>query len=398
MLKATIQRIIMSASATMSSSEIQTLLGLQAKVGRPSQAICTVIANLRDLCELQTAGMGMNWRQGPSNGGSSGDGGISQRASGMGGHASSAVGGRPVFRTSGFGGGVGGNGAPNLPRITAQRSYGSLSSASGPASPSVTVGGAAQSPAPSTPGSGRYQSMFKNSSQHVEDKIVNNILLGKMNKFSGKTYKETRDFLYQILGSGEAEVSDMIRDFMLLVFKKAAQEETFRHHYAKLICELSQRYKVILEEMHTLQASYLEIFEDVEEVPEGGDEYKKFLEKNEEKQYRQGYSQFLAECVALEMLELTNLEKTFEHLSGLLLKYGNVEGKRTLMEEYAYCLEYMTKVLTTKSSPFFARARQALSRVCFPAIETLLAKPSEYVSLSPKARCILLNVKDNLSK
>lgn len=383
MLKATIARVIMSMSATISSSHIQGLLGYQDKVGKPPQQVCTVIANLRDLCDLQEAGIGMDWRRGTGEGG----GGSGQRSLGLGsGHG----GGRPVFRSAGFGTSSG----PSLPRITAQRSFGSLSATSGPGSPSV---GSMPPSTPSTPSSGRYQSMFKNSTQQVNDKIVNNILLGKMNKFSGKTYNETRDFLYQILGSGEPDLSNMVCEFMTLVFKKAATEETFRPLYAKLLCELSQRYKVILEEMQRLQANYLDIFEDVQEVPEGAVEYKKFLEKNEQKQYRQGYSQFLAECAALEILDLSNLEQTFEHLSGLMLKYAKVEDKRTLVEEYAYCLVFMSKVLAKKQSPFFIRARQALSRVCATAVDTLLKNASTYVSFSPRARCIMLDVKDNLS-
>lgn len=365
----------MSTAAVVSSSQFQSLLSLQGKVGRPSQQICATIANLKDLCELQTAEIGLDWRRGTSGAGAGAGGGHG----GHGGH-----GGRPVFR-----GGVGSSG---LPKITPQRSYGSLSSASGPGSPS-----AVQPSTPSTPGSGRYQSMFKNSTQQVEDKILNNIILSKLNKFSGKTYTEIRDFLYQILGSGEPDLADMIRHFMLLVFKKAAAEETFCPLYAQLLSEISQRYKVILEEMHRLQENYLEIFEDVEEPPAEGDAYKIFLEKTEQKQYRQGYSQFLAECAGLEILGLANLQRTFEHLFGLILKYGKVEGKKALLEEYADCLVRMSKVLKKKSSPFFVSARKALAAIAVPSITELVQNKENYCSLSPKARFILMDVKDNLA-
>jgi hypothetical protein len=372
----------MSATAVVPSSQLhqmQALLSLQGKVGRPSQQICTVIGNLKDLCELQTAEIGLDWRRGTGDGGARGHGG--------GGHGG---GGRPVFRS-------GGGGGANLPKITSQRSYGSLSSASGHGSPGVAGGGGGSGGGPSTPGSGRYQSMFKNSTQQVEDKILNNIILSKLNKFSGKTYNDIRDFLYQILGSGEPDLVDMIRHFMLLVFKKAAAEETFCPLYAQLLSEISQRYKVILEEMHQLQENYLEIFEDVEEPPEEGDAYKTFLEKNEQKQYRQGYSQFLAECAGLEILELSNLQRTFEHLFRLMLKYGKVEGKKALLEEYADCLVRMSKVLKKKSSPFFVRARQALAATALPSILELVEHKENYCSLSPKARFILMDVKDNLA-
>jgi hypothetical protein len=56
---------------------------------------------------------------------------------------------------------------------------------------------------------------------------MNNIILSKLNKFSGATYSDVRDFLYQILGSGESDLGEMVRQFMLLVFKKAASEEVY---------------------------------------------------------------------------------------------------------------------------------------------------------------------------
>jgi hypothetical protein len=362
----------MSTAAVVPSSmsQVQALLSLQGKVGRPSQQICTTIANLRDLCELQASGVGIDWRRGAGGGGGGSEGG-----------------GRPAFRNGGGGHG----GGFNLPRITSQRSYGSMSAASGPGTP----GGGHSTP--STPSSGRYQSMFKNTAQPVEDKILNNIILSKLNKFSGNTYNEIRDFLYQILGSGEPDLVDMIRHFMLMVFKKAASEETFCPLYAKLLSEISERYKVILEEMKKLQANYMEIFEDVEEVAAGGDDYDKFVEKNKEKQYRQGYSQFLAECAALEILDISNLEMTFRRLFELILKYGKVDDKKALVEEYADCLVRMSKVLKKKSSPFFIGARKSLYDVSMPSINELIKNKENYMSMSPKARFILMDVKDNLS-
>jgi hypothetical protein len=241
----------------------------------------------------------------------------------------------------------------------------------------------------------RYQSRFKNSSQPVEDKILNNIILSKLNKFSTTTYVDVREFLYQILGSGEPDLGEMVRQFMLLVFKKAASEEVYCALYAKLLAELSVRYNVILEVMHTLQSNYLEIFDEVEEIAEGGDNYDVFVEKNREKRYRQGYSQFLAELAALEIMELSHLEKTFQKLTSLMLKYASVPEKKALVEEYADCLVRMSRVLK-KSSAFFVSARSTLMSISKGSIDQLLEKKEQFPSLSPKARFILMDVKDNL--
>ena len=338
---------------------IRGLLDKQSSVGPPSSAISSAVGGLKELCDLPGTG-NVDWRRGI---------------------ASSSQTSRPLFRN---------NSASSIPpsplhKSNSSRSFTSTSSSPGSASPGGTF-------SPS-----RYQSRFKNVSQPVNDKILNNIILSKLNKFSGVTYTDVRDFLYQILGSGEPDLGEMVRQFMLLVFKKAASEENFCALYAKLLAEISVRYKVILEEMHKLQANYLEIFEDVEEVPEGGDEYNTFVEKNRDKVYRQGYSQFLAELAALEIMELSNLEQTFRKLTDLMIKYAAIPDKKTLIEDYTDCLLRMSRVLKKKSSPFFTAARNTLLSISSETINNMITNKDAYVSLSPKARFILMDIKDNLT-
>lgn len=340
---------------------IQGLLSMQGKVGRPNTDVCATIAGLKDLCELNMNGISPDWRKG------GGSGGLGGR--GLGGPA-----GRTAFRNS---------------------SSGSLSS--GSTSPGGAKGGGAGVGGHHHPHShAKYQSMFRNSSKPVDDKILNNIILSKMNKFSGSTYNDIRDFLYQILGSGEPDLSEMIREFMMLVFKKAASEEVYCPLYAKLLAEISGRYGVILEEMKKLQANYLEIFDDIEE-PEGGESYEEFLAKNKEKRYRQGYTQFLAELAALEVLELSNLEKTFQKIMEQILKFAKIPQKRALIEDYVDCLLRISKVLKKKMTPFFVDARASLLRISAGTMTELQTKKENYPSLSPKARFILMDVRDNLA-
>jgi len=241
----------------------------------------------------------------------------------------------------------------------------------------------------------RYQSQFKNSSQPVEDKILNNIILSKLNKFSSATYEDVREFLYQILGSGEPDLVDMIRQFMLMVFKKAASEEVYCSLYAKLLSEISTRYGVILEEMHKLQDNYLAIFDDVEQTV--GDNYEAFVEKNIEKRYRQGYSQFIAELSTFEIIKLSHLEQTFRRIFELIMKNAVVADKRSLIEEYADCLLRMSRVFKKKSSPFLIAARSSLLALTKPTVDTIVANKDKYISISPKARFNLMDVKDNLT-
>lgn len=349
--------------------KVQGILALQSKMGRPSQTICTAISNLKDLCELNSSGIPSDWRRG----------------GGKGGHSNAPA--KPSFRSSHSGG-------PSLANGSGSSSLHKPSTST----PSISAGAVSRPSFNSMGGSHhvRYQSMFKNSSKPVEDKILNNIILSKLNKFSGSTYNDIRDFLYQILGSGEPDLAEMIREFMMLVFKKAASEEVYCPLYAKLLAEISGRYKVILEEMQKLQSNYIDIFDDVED-PDGGEDYETFLAKNKEKRYRQGYSQFLAELAALEILDLSNLEKTFTKIFELMLKFGKLEHKKALLEEYADCLVRMSKVLKKKMTPFFIEARSTLLRISSGAIEEFLHNKGIYPSLSPKARFILMDVKDNLS-
>ena len=353
----------------MPLQNIQSLLALQSQVGRPSPQTCTAVAGLKDLCDLNGTA-NVEWRRGA--------GPATPRT------------GRPIFRNTSGSSLASSNG---LHTIASNRSF------TGLASPAPSPQGSPYSPIQAagsyTPS--RYQSKFKNSNQPVEEKILNNIILSKLNKFSAATYTDIRDFLYQILGSGESDLVEMVRHFMMMVFKKAASEEVYCSLYARLLAEISSRYKVILEEMQKLQANYLEIFDEIEEVPEGGDNYAAFLEKNKEKRYRQGYSQFLAELAALEIMELSNLEQTFQKLTDLMLKYAVLPDKKTLVEEYADCLVRMSRVLKKKSSPFFVSARATLLRISKTSIDSLLAQKDTLQSLSPKAKFILMDVKDNLT-
>ncbi len=348
------------ASVETYTREIQGILQQQAAAPRPSAAVCAAIAAMKDLIELNSAG-GLDWRRG------GGDGMRFRNG---------------VHGGGGRGGGSPGGGQPETPisRVSSTKSFDShASSANGTPPPPVA----------------KYQSRFKNSTQPVEEKILNNIILSKLNKFSPKTYDEIRDFLYQILGSGEvADLQEMTRDFMRLVFKKAAVEEMFCPLYAKLLCEISGRYKVILEEMNTLQSNYLGIFDDVKET--GGADYDAFVEQQKSKQFRVGYSQFLAELTALEILNLDLLTTTFQRILANTVAFGKEAEKKTLLEEYSDCLVRMAKVLRRRPGAFFVKARASLLETNRGTLEGLIEKSADYPSLSAKTRFVLMDVLDIL--
>ena len=337
---------------------------LATPVPKGSAALCATIAGLKDLVELN--GIQTDWRRGAGSGGNSNR----FRSGGQSYHGSS-----DSLRSLGRNTPALSPTAPETPRSF----HSDTSQPAGSPPPPVV----------------KYQSRFKNSTQPVEDKILNNIILSKLNKFSPKTYTEIRDFLYQILGSGEvADLQEMIRDFMRLVFRKAAIEEVFCPLYAKLLCEISGRYRVILEEMNTLQSNYLTIFDNVQEA--GGADYDTFVELQKSKQFRVGYSQFLAELTALEILDLGLLNSTFSRILTNMKTFGKEDDKKTLLEDYSDCLVRMAKVLRKKQTGFFVRARQGLLEVCSPAIQEMTQSPADFPSQSMKTKFALMDVLDIL--
>ena len=241
---------------------------------------------------------------------------------------------------------------------------------------------------------GKYQSKFKNSSSPVEDTILNTIILNKLNKFSLSTYKEIKEFLYQILDSGQV---DFIKDFMNLVFKKAASEEIFCGLYAKLLSELRVTYPVITKEMEQLFESYLIIFEEIDESK--NDDYKLFVERNIEKKYRLGYSQFLAELTMLEAVDLESLKKTFKILIENIETLGKTSLRGNEIQESCDCLLRMSRVLDKRNGIFFIKTRKMLYEMIQEDLEQILnSDKSAYSGITPKARFALMDIRDILKK
>jgi hypothetical protein len=257
---------------------------------------------------------------------------------------------------------------------------------------------------------GRYQSRFRNNAEPIEEKILNRIIRLKLNKFGPTTYTEIRDFLYQILGqesvateddgtvkAEEGQVVEFVRDFMLMVFKKAAAEEIYCPLYAKLLSEIGSKHSVIFEEMNSLYRNYLEIFEEADVNIASGD-MESFEKKNIEKKYRQGYSQFIAELTTLEILSIDCLTSTFHTLLQHIDKHGRSETNKPLIEEYVDCLLRMSRVMKGKSSDFFCTARTKLFLQNKELIDNLInVRDGTYPSLTPKARFLLMDIRDILN-
>lgn len=233
----------------------------------------------------------------------------------------------------------------------------------------------------------RYVSRFKNTEDTVENVVVNTIIQGKLNKFSVANYEEVRDFLMEILGAGER---DFLSDFMRLIFQKAATEPTFCPLYAKLLSELSSRFPFLRDEMDNLYKSFLSIFRTVSDV--GIEDMAAFIQKNTEKKYRLGYSQFIAELYNQHIVSTGDLMQTlttiFQQMKLLAISADNT----ATMEEYADCALRMLRILASQSTEF-AILRPTLIDACDSTIQTLMVKSVDLPGLNNKVRFTMMDAR-----
>ena len=243
---------------------------------------------------------------------------------------------------------------------------------------------------PPRPNPGRYQSKFTTGG-NLEDKILNTIIGNKLNAFTPLTYNDTRDFIYQIMDSGETE---FIRDFVEKVFKKATQEEVYCALFAKLIAEIAHRYPVMYEEMRKYHSEFLAVFDTVDLTET---DYAVVLRQ---KQHRMGYGQFLSELACLNTLDKDDLLAMVERCMGQIITLAAKEEKGKTVEEYVDCLVRLTKALREKSRVFFGKVRPDLALRCVPQSEQFIkrtAAPAAAISVTPKARFGLMDLTDCLA-
>jgi hypothetical protein len=236
----------------------------------------------------------------------------------------------------------------------------------------------------------RYVSKFINSEAPLEEKILNQVILNKLNKFSAVNYDDVKGFMQQVLDSDEM---DFIHDFMLLVFKKAACEPTFCALYARLVAELSVNYPQLKNEFEKLYTKYMDIFQ---EVPESKcKDYEEFVQRNREKIHRLGYSQFLGELTRLGVLDIQHLQNLYETILTQLKQHAS-EGtsKQQVVEEYVDCLLRMSRAFQSNSHKVLA-LRSELVAGCEPVLEDILARRSaDFPGLSKKASFAIMDCLD----
>jgi hypothetical protein len=232
---------------------------------------------------------------------------------------------------------------------------------------------------PLTPGPpARYISKFHNGSKIGDDQILNTVILNKLNVFSVKTYDDVKSFLFQILGSDQKE---FIREFTWLVFRKAAAEEKFCGLFAKLLSEIKKEFPVIFEEMKKLHTIYLDIWKVSE------------TDSLIDKRCRLGYSQFLAELTALEVLDAETMRITLECLKGCIHDCLKDQRYTETVEEYMDCLKQLCGSKVPKT------VKHMICEILVKDLAIWIDEPKALVpGLSTKSRFACMDLKDLLIK
>jgi hypothetical protein len=235
---------------------------------------------------------------------------------------------------------------------------------------------------------GRYQTRFKTEGD-INDKILNTVIGNKLNSFTATTYNDTRDFIYQIMDSGETE---FIKDFIEKVFSKATVEELYCALFAKLIAEIAHRYPIMYEEMKRYHQEFLNVFDEVDDG--------KVIDSDlsiRRRLYRLGYGQFISELACNNALEKEQLIAMVSKVMDKLWEFTILDEKIKVVEEFIDCLVRLTKSLVQKSPVFFQKVKSDMGASILERATALINKTAgARPSLSTKAKFGLMDLKDLL--
>lgn len=239
-----------------------------------------------------------------------------------------------------------------------------------------------------------YKSMFTSSEKTVENTVVNTIIQDKLNKLSVTNYEAIRDFLFEILDAGETD--DFLADFMKLIFHKAADSIGLSYCplYARLLHELRSKYSFIQKEINRIYGQFLMVFNEVSDA--SNDNMEAFQQRNKEKKYRIGYSQFITELLKYDGIigdeDYVSTVKTITSQMNLLVAN---ESKKVVVEEYADALSKMIKILHTAPEAC-GRLLPKLRETCDSDLKDLTVMDAAKPGLSNKARFAIMTIRENM--
>jgi hypothetical protein len=289
-------------------------------------------------------------------------------------------------RPRGGGGGGGGSfvdrrSAPAAPPAASP----AASPAAAPASAAVTEESAVAAPAAPA----KFSSAALRAGVDVEDRMLARVK-GKINRLGHGTYDATKNFMQQILSSDD---TDFLDELMKYIFTKASNESSYCPLYARLLHELGDEFPHFRTVIHTIFADYINVFQQVdsgEEPDPGSSDYKAFVEAQERKRGRRGYSQFVAELVKLGEADVTAFSTLLSTIVGV------VEANHATADKTLMCEEYIDCFATMCSSAAAVMRSAAWSADLVRRMSAVAAKPRAAApSISNKARFAIMDIADS---
>jgi hypothetical protein len=222
--------------------------------------------------------------------------------------------------------------------------------------------------------------------ESVEERIMGKVR-AKINKIGESTYDATKAFMQQILDSDETEFLD---EMMRFVFHKAATEPSFCGIYARLLHELADQFPHLRSEMQRRFREYTRIFDEAQKAPDVGTaDYKAFVEAQEQKKFRRGYSQFVAELAKTGEVETGDFRTLITLIASTVAEGARGEEKKGLVEELVDCLIMMSKASAS------ILQKEEWMKDCLASLRSVLeSEKSVTPGLSNKARFALMDLMD----
>jgi hypothetical protein len=193
---------------------------------------------------------------------------------------------------------------------------------------------------------------------------------GKLNRMGFGNYDATKASMREMLDSDEVGFLD---DMLEFAFHKAASESLYCALFAKLLHELSAEFSHFRTSMQTLFDDYAGVFMEAVAVPETDTKaYKQWLDAQERKKFRRGYSQFVAELVKLGAANADAFGSLLRNSVAVLESSKDDAHKVQLCEEYGDCLAtmcYAAPALLSSApwAPELVRRLEALSSFALSA-------------------------------
>jgi len=163
----------------------------------------------------------------------------------------------------------------------------------------------------------------------------------KMNKFAESTYDEIKAWLGELLSGDD---TGFLKDFIQLVFDKAAVEEILCPLYARLLTELRASFPHLGVELTRIFGEFLAIFTEAAEEPDvGSAQYAAFVSLRGRRKFRRGYALFLGHIATRGAISKDDVIRTCGVILDELTAAKALDEKGPLCEEYADCLTSLIK-------------------------------------------------------